>query len=55
MVGVLAEEWKLHAVLVEDRASGESLAQELKGVTPRSSKVPWASSTCVWVPDGKKP
>ncbi len=33
MVGVLAEEWKPHAVLIEDSASGQSLIQELKAAT----------------------
>ncbi len=34
MVGVLANEWKPHAVLIEDTASGQSLVQELKSATP---------------------
>ncbi len=33
MVGVLADEWKPHAVLIEDSASGQSLIQELKAAT----------------------
>lgn len=30
VLGSLAEEWKPNAVLVEDKASGQSLIQELK-------------------------